>query len=241
MVKLKKAMENTMGEKFELREYLDQEINSFLQNEKFYKYYEFLISENKKYNLTRITEINDVYYKHFYDSLYINKVVDLKNKSILDVGAGAGFPSVPLSIINKDIEITIIDSLRKRINFLKGLIEILAVDNITLINGRAEELEKKHLYDVVTARAVAKLNILAEITIPYVKKGGFFIAMKSLNFEDELKEASEAIKKLGGKIIETITYSISEDEKHTLIIIKKIEDTPSIYPRHFSKIKKSPL
>ncbi len=230
-----------MAEKFEIRNQLDKDLIELLKDEKFYQYYQFLISENKKYNLTRITDVNDVYYKHFYDSIYLSKLINLDNQEILDVGSGAGFPSIPLRIINPKIQITIIDSLNKRIHFLEELIGILKISNVKLIHGRAEELAKKQFYDIVVARAVAKLNILAEITLPYVKTGGFFVAMKSVNFENELSEANSAIAKLGGKVISADKYKIDENEEHVLIIIKKISPTPSMFPRQFGKIKKSPL
>ncbi len=230
-----------MSENFKVREYLDPKLNDFLKNEKFLRYFEFLASENTKYNLTRITEIDEVYYKHFYDSLYLSKVIDVEHKSILDVGSGAGFPSIPLKIIYPSLKPTIIDSLNKRIDFLKELVKRLELENVRFIHGRAEEQDKIKKYDIVTARAVARLNILAEISLPYVKIGGYFIAFKSMNYEEELKEAKAAITKLGGKVNDIISYPVSIDENHVLIIIEKIKATPDIYPRHFSKIKKSPL
>ena len=230
-----------MPSNFNSREYLDKDLNKFLENEKFNTYFNYLIQENEKYNLTGITDIDEVYYKHFYDSIYISKVINLENKSILDVGSGAGFPSLPLRIINESIKVTIIDSLTKRITFLNELCKILDLNDVSVINGRAEEIEKKHFFDIVTARAVARLNILAELTIPHVKKGGYMIAMKSVNFETELKEAEKAILKLGGIVEAVKKYQISKNEYHVLILIKKIKDTPDEYPRSFSRIKRSPL
>jgi 16S rRNA (guanine527-N7)-methyltransferase len=230
-----------MIEKFKSREYLDEKLNKLLENEKFLEYYKFLVSENNKYNLTRITEIDEVFYKHFYDSIFLYDVIETKNKTILDVGSGAGFPSIPLKIIEPTIKPSIIDALNKRIEFLKHLIDKLDLHDVKLIHGRAEELSKSYKYDIVTARAVSKLNILAELTLPFVKLGGYFIAFKSVNYQEELNEAGKGIEKLGGVIDRVVKYPISREEEHVLIIIKKIKNTPEMYPRHFGKIKKSPL
>lgn len=226
---------------FKTREYLDSNINVLLKNGKFNKYYKYLITENLHTNLTRIVDEDEVYYKHFYDSIILSKYYDLDNKKILDVGAGAGFPSIPLRIINDSLSVTIVDSLNKRIKFLNNLIEIIVVDNINLIHGRAEELGKNQKYDIVTSRAVARLNILSELTIPFVKKGGYFIAYKSINYQDELNDAMNAIEELGGKLERIEEYLISDSEKRVLIFIKKIKDTKKQYPRQFGKIKKKPL
>lgn len=226
---------------FKNRDYLDPSVNELLKNPKFQKYYEYLIAVNKFMNLTRIIEEEDVYYKHFYDSIILSKYIDLDNQTILDVGAGAGFPSIPLRIINETIKVTIVDSLNKRIKFLSDLTQKLQLSNCELIHGRAEELGKNQLFDIVTSRAVARLNILSELTIPYVKKGGYFIALKSINYQEELEEAMSAIEKLGGVLERIETYSISNSEERVLIFVKKIRDTKSVYPRHFSKIKNKPL
>ncbi len=226
---------------FNVRENLDKDMNQLLKNPKFNTYYEYLMEVNKITNLTRITEEDSVYYKHFYDSIILSKYIDIKNKKFLDVGAGAGFPSIPLKIIEDSLKVTIVDSLNKRINFLNDLMIKLDLSNVTLIHSRVEELKSKESYDIVTARAVAKLNILAEITIPYVKVGGYFIAFKSVNYKEELNEALPGIAKLGGKVDKVVEYEINDDEKRVFILIKKIKKTDSIYPRHFGKIKKAPL
>lgn len=226
---------------FEIRGYLDSNINVLLKNPKFIKYYKYLIAENQHTNLTRITEENEVYYKHFYDSIILSKYYDLDNKTILDVGAGAGFPSIPLKLINDTLRVTIVDSLNKRIKFLSNLCTELDISNVKLIHGRAEELGKNHKFDIVTSRAVARLNMLSELTIPYVKLGGYFIAYKSINYQEELQESMNAIEELGGKLDRIEEYLISDSEKRVLIFIKKIKNTKKQYPRQFAKIKKNPL
>ncbi|HPE00175.1 MAG TPA: 16S rRNA (guanine(527)-N(7))-methyltransferase RsmG [Bacillota bacterium] len=212
-----------------------------LKNPNFSTYYNFLVEKNKVMNLTNITEENEVYKKHFYDSIFLSEVFDLNNKSILDIGAGAGFPSIPLKILCNTLDVTIIDGLNKRINFLKELSEKINIEKITLIHGRAEEMSKDRLFDFVTARAVARLNILAELALPYVKKDGYFVAYKSVNYQAELDEAKNAINQLGAILERIIEYDIETDLTHVLLVFKKIKNTPSIYPRQFAKIKKQPL
>ncbi len=226
---------------FTKREYLDSDLNKLLEDSKFYKYYEELISINKITNLTRITDLDSVYYKHFYDSIILTKYLLTKDKTILDVGAGAGFPSIPIKIIDNTVKITIVDSLNKRIKFLETLVDKLSLSNVNLIHGRAEELSKLNKFDIVTSRAVARLNILVELTLPFTKVGGYFIAYKSFNYQEELLEAKNGINILGGSIEKVIEYDISKDEKRVLIFIKKIKETNSKYPRIYGKIKKSPL
>lgn len=226
---------------YKSRDYLDSFINNLLKKKSFYTYYEYLIAENKKTNLTRIVEVDEVYYKHFYDSLILMKFTPIKGKKLLDIGAGAGFPSYPLKLVEPDFDLTVVDSLNKRIKFLGRLAEELDINGVELIHGRAEELAKRQYFDLVTSRAVAKLNILAEISIPFVKIGGYFIAYKSVNYQEELKEALPAIEKLGGVVEKIEAYEISKTEKRVLIFIKKVTATKSIYPRHFGKIKSNPL
>ncbi len=226
---------------FEERTYLDKDLNMMLDNPKFRDYYHYLIEINQVMNLTRITEPNEVYYKHFYDSIILAKHLDLKNKTLLDVGAGAGFPSIPLKIVEDSLHVTIIDSLQKRIGFLENLKELLGLSGVDPVHGRAEEFKKLNSFDIVTSRAVARLNILTEITLPFVKVGGRMVAYKSVNHEEELQEAMNAIATLGGELEKVVEYTISEDEKHVLIIIKKIKQTKSIYPRNFGRIKNKPL
>jgi len=211
------------------------------QMKQFEQYHDFLISKNQVMNLTTITIKEEVYLKHFVDSLHLSKATDLNQKSILDVGAGAGFPSIPLKIMFPSIKVTIIDALLKRINFLHELLEILQIDDVTLIHGRAEELTQKESFDIVTARAIAKLNILSELCIPFVKREGLFIAMKSLNFEEELQEARHAIRVLGAIDEKVVVYPLSEELSHVLLIFKKTKSSPSEYPRNYGLIKKKPL
>ncbi len=217
---------------------------SDLQLNKFEEYYKFLIEYNEMVNLTAITEHDEVMIKHFYDSLILSKALYPGKIKLLDVGAGAGFPSVPNAIINDELEITIIDSLNKRIVFLEELIKKLELKNVNPIHGRAEEyaIENREKFDVVTARAVARLNILIELCIPFVKVGGLFIAMKSKEGEEELNEALSGIKLLGGKVIDRMDFNLPNGMgERELILIKKIKPTPNKYPRKFAQIKSKPL
>lgn len=207
----------------------------------FETYYDYLINQNEIMNLTAITDKEEVYLKHFFDSLWLTKVGSFDNAKLLDVGSGAGFPSLPLKIINPSIKVTIVDALQKRIDFLNRLSEKLSINDNKLIHGRIEEFIMKNYFDFVTARAVARLNILTELCLPFVKVGGKFIAMKSINYEEELHEAKNAIEKLGGVIEEVIEYPLEEGLNHVLIVIKKVRNTTDFYPRSFSLIKKKPL
>lgn len=216
------------------------QILEFLSDPRYQMYYEYLVEQNKLLNLTTITERDDVYRKHFYDSMVITQFLDFENKKLLDIGAGAGFPSIPILLYKPSLNLTIVDGLRKRIDFLERLTDKLEI-KVDLIHGRAEELGIYEAYDIITARAVSKLNILLEMAMPLLKKNGYFVAYKSIHCEEELASAERAIKKLGGKLDSIIEYDVLDDLKHVYIIIKKVAKTPSIYPRHFSKIKKSPL
>ena len=201
----------------------------------FEKYQDLLLDWNEKINLTAITEENDIIIKHFIDSLTIIKYVK-DNDKVIDVGTGAGFPGIPLKIVNKSINLTLLDSLNKRINYLNDVIINLGMENVETIHARAEELsrnkEYREKYDIVTARAVANLKTLSEYCIPFVKLGGYFVCMKGSNIEEELEIAKEHIKILGGKIeqIEEITLP-DTDMKRNIIIIKKIKNTENKYPR----------
>ena len=226
---------------YQKRKELDQKLNENLNNPLFQVYYKELIKTNEHTNLTSITEESEVYYKHFYDSLILSKYLDLSRKTILDVGAGAGFPSLPLKIMFDDLKVTIVDSLNKRIRFLSKLSQKLGLDNVELIHSRAEELKRQNRYDIVTARAVAKLNILIELTLPFVKVGGYMIAYKSIHYQEELNAAMNGIELLGGLLERIEEYPISDDEKHVLIFIRKVKKTNLKYPRQFGIIKKQPL
>lgn len=221
---------------------LDIDLNDEMM-ECFEKYYNNLILVNSYMNLTAITDYDEVYIKHFYDSLTILKAINKNNINLCDVGSGAGFPSIPLAIVRKDINVTIIDALNKRINFLNDLSKKLELDNVKAYHKRAEDYkEGLEAFDVVTARAVARLNILAELCMPLVKIGGIFIAMKGKELVDELEEASSAINILGGKIRSVINLDLPNDSgKRAILVIEKIKNTPSKYPRSFAKIKEKPL
>ncbi len=219
----------------------DQQINDALTLQAFSTYYDFLVSENEKYNLTAITKKDEVYQKHFFDSLVLAKFQPLKQQTMLDVGAGAGFPSIPLKMIEPSLNVTIIDALNKRIKFLSLLVALLGLEDVQTIHGRAEDHELRNHYDIVTSRAVARMNVLTELTLPFVKVGGIFVAYKSINYKEELNEAKSTIQRLGGQLEKVIPYVLSESEEHVLIVIKKIKPTHPMYPRAFAKIKKHPL
>lgn len=210
----------------------------------FQKYYEILIEWNEKMNLTAITNKDDVYLKHFYDSLTMAFDFNFSNQSIIDVGAGAGFPSIPLKIVYPELKITIVDSLNKRITFLNHLFKELNLKNCQAIAARAEEYAKtnREKADIVMARAVARLNILDELCLPLVKNNGYFLSLKGKKAKEEIEEASRGIKLLGGQIEKISDFTLADlEDQRSNIIIKKINFTPKKYPRQFSKIKKQPL
>lgn len=211
------------------------------QLNQFEMYYNFLIAENKKYNLTAITDEKEVYFKHFYDSLTLVKTNLIKEGiSLCDIGSGAGFPSIPIKILFPSIKVTIIESQTKKTQFLKQLINHLKLDNVDIINTRAEDYAHTAYFDIVTARAVAHLSILNELCMPFVKKGGYFIAMKG-SYQEELEHSKNGIKILGGKLENVISFELPHQmgERH-LILIKK-EKMVKGYPRPFAQIKKNPL
>lgn len=221
-----------------------KKLNIELTNEAFLnfeEYYKFLVEYNEHVNLTAITDYDGVYYKHFYDSLTLSLALDVtKPINLVDVGAGAGFPSIPNAIVFNNLNVTIIDALNKRINFLNELIAKLKLNNAKALHARAEEYAAFHREeaDVVTARAVARLNILAELCIPLVKVGGLFVAMKSVESEQEFLEAKGAIKTLGAEHLKTISVELPNQMGHReILVFKKVNKTPSKYPRQFSQIK----
>ena len=207
-------------------------------------YYETLIYWNAKINITAITKKEDVYLKHFYDSLTITKIIDLnKIDSLLDVGSGGGFPGIVLKIFYPHLKLDIIDANNKKILFLEKLVKKLNLKDVNLIHGRAEEyaLNNYDKYDLVTARAVANLNILLELCLPFVKKGGFFVSLKG-EAKEELSNINNALLVLNGKIEDVCEFNLPiEDSLRTLIKIKKTNSNPSKYPRRYDKIKKNPL
>ena len=206
----------------------------------FNQFFNLLIEGNKICNLTAITEEDEVIEKHFFDSIFPHFAFK-ENSKVIDVGAGAGFPSLPLKIVRPDLNFTLLDSLNKRVNFLNNVIADLKLTNIEAIHGRAEDLAKnsdfREKFDIATARAVANLKVLAEYCLPFVKVGGAFIALKSGTCEEEISDAKDMIKVLGGKIKEVVEYKINDNDRK-LIIIEKLFSTPSKYPRKPNQIKK---
>lgn len=218
-------------------------LNDF-QCEQFESYYKLLIEWNKKINLTRITETDEVVIKHFIDSLTLLKYcVVPEGAKVIDVGTGAGFPGLPLKIARPDIELTLLDSLNKRLNFLSDVCEKTGI-SAELVHSRAEDSAKesayREKYDISVSRAVARLNTLSEYCLPYVKVGGKFIAMKGPELTKELNEAKSAIKTLGGEITAVNEFQL-KDSGRTIVVINKTKPTPKTYPRHSSKIKSKPL
>lgn len=215
------------------------------QYEQFEKYKNLLKEWNEKMNLTAITEDEEIFKKHFIDSIKVFEFKEvLKASSIIDVGTGAGFPGIPIKIMMPEVKLTLLDSLNKRLNFLKAVSEELKLADVQFIHSRAEDggrlEEHRENYDIAVSRAVANLTLLSELCIPYVKKGGYFVALKGPAVEEEIKEASKAITVLGGKIREIKEITIEEmDYKHNLVIIEKVKNTPRIYPRSSAAIKKS--
>ena len=230
---------------------LKQKLNEFNieisdnQLEKFDKYMQLLLEWNEKINLTAIIEPDEVKIKHFLDSLTVLKYINDEDK-VIDIGTGAGFPGIPLKIMKPDAKITLLDSLNKRINFLNLVIEELELKNIEAIHGRAEEFARNKLYrekyDVAVSRAVANLSTLTEYMLPFVKVGGRCICMKGANLKEELDKAKNAIQELGGKteIIDNF-YLSNNDNERNILIIKKIKETKSKYPRKAGIPSKEPL
>lgn len=216
------------------------------QIEQFRIYYAMLVEWNQKVNLTAVTDKEDVYLKHFYDSLTPLFYMDIKEAaSLCDVGAGAGFPSIPIKIVRPDLKITIVDSLNKRINFLNELSAELGLDKMHLVHDRAENFGQytaRHMFDVVTARAVANLNVLLELCLPLVRTGGNFIVLKGKKGMEELEESQFALDLLGGEVVDTFSFELpEEDSGRHILYIKKKHKTPAKYPRKPGVPNKSPL
>ena len=217
------------------------------QLQQFKKYFELLVEWNEKMNLTAITDQTSVYLKHFYDSISMAFYVDFsKGQSICDVGAGAGFASIPLKICFPQLQVTIVDTLNKRIQFLTHLSEGLGLTNVHFVHARAEEFGQnpkyREQYDIVTARAVARLSVLSELCIPLVKTGGQFVAMKAAAAQDELSDAKKALITLGAEKTKEYTFTLPiENSERSLFVFYKVKTTPKKYPRKPGVPNKTPL
>ncbi len=201
---------------------------------------DLLLEKNKVMNLTAVTDPMEVVTRHFLDCAPLAPYA--AGKKVVDVGCGAGFPGMPLAILT-DAQVTLLDSLGKRITFLNEVIEALGVENAQAIHARAEEFGHREAFDLATSRAVARLNILAELSLPLVKVGGYFIAMKAVGSDEEIEEAKKGIRLLGGQIERVLDYDVpmAEGRQSRLVIVKKVRETPSKYPRRFQKISAQPL
>ncbi len=227
-----------------------EKLNIFLEEEQinqFYKYMNILIEWNKNINLTAITDPKEVILKHFIDSIYVLKNIEISsNSSVIDIGTGAGFPGIPLKIVRKDLNVTLLDSLNKRIMFLDNVINNLGLKDISTIHGRAEEMGKnkkyREMFDYAISRAVANLTVLSEYMIPFVKLGGKSICMKGGNIKEELENSQKALGILGGNLIHVEEFNLLDtDIKRSLIIIEKCKITPIKYPRKPGTPVKEPL
>lgn len=213
--------------------------------QQFYDYKNLVIDWNEKINLTAITDDFEFIVKHFVDSLTINKYIE-KDKIIIDIGTGAGFPGIPLKILNKDNKVVLFDSLNKRLKVLDDIIEKIKLTNVETLHGRAEETFKnkqyREKYDIAVSRAVAGLNVLVELMLPAVKVGGICICMKGNNAENEIEEAKKAVKELGGEILKVEKIVLPElNLERNIVIIKKIKSTPKQYPRKPGTPQKLPI
>lgn len=219
---------------------------SDLQKQQFIDYYELLVEKNKVMNLTAITDFKEVMQKHFIDSLSIIRVKNLTNESIIDIGTGAGFPGIPIKIAFPETNIVLLDSLNKRVGFLNEVIETLNLKNIKAIHGRAEDFahtkEYRESFDIGVSRAVAKLSVLAEYCLPYVKKGGYFIPYKSGKISEEIQISQNALKILGSSLVKEEAFILpNSDIERSLLVIEKVKYTPRQYPRSAGKPAKESL
>ncbi|WP_409967107.1 16S rRNA (guanine(527)-N(7))-methyltransferase RsmG [Bengtsoniella intestinalis] len=208
------------------------------------QYAALLVEQNKVMNLTGITEPKEVATLHFLDCLALTKLVDFSEKNVVDVGTGAGFPGIPLAIAVPTADITLLDALQKRIGFLQTVCQQVNIENTTCVHGRAEEFAKDHRasFDIATSRAVASLPMLAEFSLPLIKEGGLFLAMKAVDSDEEISAAKSALETLGGQVESVVDYTIPCTQiRHRAVLIRKVSQTPEKYPRAFAKIKKTPL
>lgn len=217
------------------------------QKEQFLQFYEMMINTNQVMNLTSITEPVEVMDKHFLDSLAVKRIYDLNGTvSVIDVGTGAGFPGIPLKIVFPDIHIVLLDSLNKRVKFLRDVVEALRLENIECIHGRSEDIARtdnyREKFDLCVSRAVANLSVLSELCIPFVKIGGRFISYKAGNSTEEIEDAKTAVRELGGKIKRVEEFSLPETElKRVFVEIEKVRETSKKYPRKAGIPEKIPL
>lgn len=213
------------------------------QAEQFAKFYQFLISENQKFNLTAITEKNDVAIKHFIDSvLPLNEIP--KGAKVIDVGTGGGFPGVPLKIMRGDLDIVLLDSLQKRVKFLEEVKSLLNFNKTTCVHSRAEDYakENREKFDIAISRAVASMPTLVEYLLPFVKVGGLVIMYKGLQADEELASAQSAIKTLGGKVEKVINFNLKEaDSERNIVVLRKVAHTNPKYPRGKNQPKTNPI
>ena len=217
------------------------------QKEQYERYFELLVEWNEKINLTAITEKDEVYLKHFYDSIapILQGLIENQPIRLLDIGAGAGFPSLPMKILFPELDVTIIDSLNKRINFLHLLAEELGLSGVHFYHGRAEDFAQdkafRAQFDIVTARAVARMQVLSELTIPYLKVGGRLIALKASNAPEELEEAKNALNLLFSKVEDNLQYELPNGDPRYITVVEKKKETPNKYPRKAGMPNKRPL
>ena len=217
------------------------------QKEQYERYFELLVEWNEKINLTAITEKDEVYLKHFYDSIapILQGLIENQPIRLLDIGAGAGFPSLPMKILFPELDVTIIDSLNKRINFLHLLAEELDLSGVHFYHGRAEDFAQdkafRAQFDLVTARAVARMQVLSELTIPYLKVGGRLLALKASNAPEELEEAKNALNLLFSKVEDNLQYELPNGDPRYITVVEKKKETPNKYPRKAGLPNKRPL
>lgn len=217
------------------------------QKTQYERYFELLVEWNEKINLTAITEKDEVYLKHFYDSIapIVQGLIENQPIRLLDIGAGAGFPSLPMKILFPELDVTIIDSLNKRINFLHLLAEELGLNGVHFYHGRAEDFAQdkafRAQFDIVTARAVARMQVLSELTIPYLKVGGRLLALKASNAPEELEEAKNALNLLFSKVEDNLQYALPNGDPRYITIVEKKKETPNKYPRKAGMPNKRPL